>query len=357
VTGNNSVRVVESSNINKSLFNLGKVIDALNEARCGSGTHVPYRDSKLTRLLQDSLGGGNRATMIINLPPTVTFFHHICNTLSFAAKSRSVVNCPVVQVVAKEKVESMQDKLARFKAEKEARRRSASVGSDCAGTPTRPAKKRKHVVPFGKENAESSSLKVEERAQKVLQEANVSSHVSADVMGLCSSQYLLTPGAKMKQAKRQVSLAQGFEADNCLNVALVHYEEANDLVPTSKLADKIQELQTRLHGGPCIEAAKGSPGSPPQPMQYWGSQYPQGLGGDIKDGVRSALEKGLLVILNSGLTERLSSLKDIGPKRVERIQELQTEGFTFETVADLGRIGMSEKQVATFVKKNAVSCL
>ena len=40
-----------------------------------------------------------------------------------------------------------------------------------------------------------------------------------------------------------------------------------------------------------------------------------------------------------------------------RIQELQTEGFTFETVADLGRIGMSEKQVATFVKKNAVSCL
>jgi len=57
-TGVEGVQKQESININKDLFVLGKVVSALSErANKGSGVHVPYRDSKLTRLLRDSLGG------------------------------------------------------------------------------------------------------------------------------------------------------------------------------------------------------------------------------------------------------------------------------------------------------------
>lgn len=90
-TQNTGLRMTESSNINKSLFVLGKVVNALNE-----GARVPYRDSKLTRLLQDSLGGKSNAIMIANIAPGQAFFTETQRTLNFASKSRKIVNKPVV---------------------------------------------------------------------------------------------------------------------------------------------------------------------------------------------------------------------------------------------------------------------
>lgn len=54
----------ETGNINKSLFTLGKVISCLSDKRGIAGKHIPYRDSKLTMLLMDSLGGASKALMI-----------------------------------------------------------------------------------------------------------------------------------------------------------------------------------------------------------------------------------------------------------------------------------------------------
>jgi len=357
-TGNSGARIVESSNINKSLFNLGKVIDSLNDAKkqcdskSSSTVHVPYRDSKLTRLLQDSLGGGNRATMVINLPPGLLFFHHVCNTLSFAAKSRQVVNRPVVNTVPKEqkKVETMEEKLARFKAEKaekEGRRRSDS-SNPRTPTPAIPksSKKRKPVVPaFGDkenlENARDDGENVEQRAKKLLKDACHDGE--ADVMGLGDKKYLLTPGAQLKQAKRQVSLAQGFERDNCMHAALTHYEDAYALVPTSRLEIKIAQLKVLVGDGAMQDDMFSA--APPEPLQQ------------IKIDVRSQLEEQLLAALNSGRIERMGQLKDIGAKRMERVQEYLSEGHCFESVSDLKNIGMSEKQAENFVKKNAMHCL
>jgi kinesin family protein 22 len=59
-TGNDGLRLLESTAINQSLFALSKVISALN----ANDSRVPYRDSKLTRILQDSLGGTSRAVMV-----------------------------------------------------------------------------------------------------------------------------------------------------------------------------------------------------------------------------------------------------------------------------------------------------
>ena len=65
-TGSTGERLKEATNINKSLLTLGNVISALVD---GASTHIPYRDSKLTKLLQDSLGGNTRTVMIANIGP------------------------------------------------------------------------------------------------------------------------------------------------------------------------------------------------------------------------------------------------------------------------------------------------
>ena len=87
--------MTESSSINTSLFVLGKVVEALNKGNA----RVPYRDSKLTRLLQDSLGGNSRSVMIANVAPGRVHFANSQQTLNFAAKSREIVNTPTVNEV------------------------------------------------------------------------------------------------------------------------------------------------------------------------------------------------------------------------------------------------------------------
>src|SRR5699024_5221861 len=69
-TNNKGMRMTESNNINQSLFVLHKVVDALNKGL----ERIPYRDSKLTRLLQDSLGGNSCSLLIANIAPSSLYF-------------------------------------------------------------------------------------------------------------------------------------------------------------------------------------------------------------------------------------------------------------------------------------------
>ena len=66
-------RLKEGININMGLLSLGNVISALGEENRGANSHIPYRDSKLTRLLQDSLGGNSRTLMIACISPSDRF--------------------------------------------------------------------------------------------------------------------------------------------------------------------------------------------------------------------------------------------------------------------------------------------
>ncbi|TRY91596.1 hypothetical protein DNTS_021758, partial [Danionella cerebrum] len=93
-TGNQGIRLKESGAINLSLFTLSKVVDALNT---GVGGRVPYRDSKLTRLLQDSLGGSAHSVMITNIAPEYKYYFDTFTALNFAAKSKQIVNRPFVR--------------------------------------------------------------------------------------------------------------------------------------------------------------------------------------------------------------------------------------------------------------------
>ncbi|XP_059122578.1 kinesin-like protein KIF22 [Peromyscus eremicus] len=89
-TGNQGIRLKESGAINTSLFVLGKVVDALNQGL----PRIPYRDSKLTRLLQDSLGGSAHSIIIANIAPERRFYQDTVSALNFTARSKEVINRP-----------------------------------------------------------------------------------------------------------------------------------------------------------------------------------------------------------------------------------------------------------------------
>ncbi|KAG9016708.1 hypothetical protein FRB90_002430 [Tulasnella sp. 427] len=88
LTGNDPARMLESSAINKSLAVLGQVVHALNQG----ASRIPYRDSKLTRILQDALGGGSVGLLICNLAPGAKFRTDTLNTLNFASRTREIEN-------------------------------------------------------------------------------------------------------------------------------------------------------------------------------------------------------------------------------------------------------------------------
>ena len=90
-------RLKEGININCGLLALGNVISALGDPKRSSG-HIPYRDSKLTRLLQDSLGGNSRTLMIACVSPADINFEETLNTLRYADRARKIKNKPIVNL-------------------------------------------------------------------------------------------------------------------------------------------------------------------------------------------------------------------------------------------------------------------
>lgn len=113
-------RFKEGVQINKSLFALAKVISALagNAKPAGPKKHVPYRDSKLTRLLQDSLGGTARTLLIACVSPASTSREETAGTLRYAATAKSIKNTLKVNVDAHAvEVSDLRAALARARAQ------------------------------------------------------------------------------------------------------------------------------------------------------------------------------------------------------------------------------------------------
>ncbi len=94
-TGATGNTLKEGISINKGLLSLGNVISALTEDS-KKFVHVPYRDSKLTRILQDSLGGNSRTSMIACVSPAEFNFEETLNTLKYASRARNIKNKPIV---------------------------------------------------------------------------------------------------------------------------------------------------------------------------------------------------------------------------------------------------------------------
>ena len=291
-TDNSGQRIKESGSINTSLFVLSKVVDALNAKH----TRVPYRDSKLTRLLQDSLGGGSRACIIVNIAPTLSHHQETVNALNFGSKSRSIVNVEkpkAVAIVAPPRKE-----------------RPALLGKPkAAWMPTLPsagdgAKKRPRAEdaettqkrartdnPAAAGRVASSSAPAKKAAMFKAQGSSSDRELQRlenDIDQLCKTkavpqrsassrqQPMMTPCSKMKVGKAMIVQAQAY-AKHDKQAALECYEQARGLLPPKPrldsiiedLRDEIKEGSKRKNAGrsarPALgqltETAAGNPGN------------------------------------------------------------------------------------------------
>nr|XP_024401166.1 kinesin-like protein klp-20 isoform X2 [Physcomitrium patens] len=106
----------ETGSINRSLFTLGKVISALSEGK--KGDVVPYRESLLTKLLMDSLGGKSLALMIACISPASSAIDETLSTLHYATCANNIVNAPAVNLDARDKIVlKLQKEIAHLKEE------------------------------------------------------------------------------------------------------------------------------------------------------------------------------------------------------------------------------------------------
>ncbi|XP_063930392.1 osmotic avoidance abnormal protein 3 isoform X4 [Zophobas morio] len=112
-TGATGDRLKEATKINLSLSALGNVISALVD---GKAKHIPYRDSKLTRLLQDSLGGNTRTLMIACVSPSSRDYVETLSTLRYANRAKNIHNKPRVNEDPKDTIlRQYQEEIERLK--------------------------------------------------------------------------------------------------------------------------------------------------------------------------------------------------------------------------------------------------
>uniref|UniRef100_A0A1B0CM91 Kinesin-like protein n=1 Tax=Lutzomyia longipalpis TaxID=7200 RepID=A0A1B0CM91_LUTLO len=150
-TGATAERLKEASKINRALSSLGNVISALAE----NSPHIPYRDSKLTRLLQDSLGGNSKTIMIANIGPSEYNYNETLTTLRYASRAKTIQNKPV-------KNEDPQDaKLKEYQAEIERLRQLIEERQKRERSLPRRRKQKKRVHEYEKEE-ESAEEEEEE---------------------------------------------------------------------------------------------------------------------------------------------------------------------------------------------------
>lgn len=127
---------LKEANLNTSLAVLGRIIYTLTD---GKSTHIPYRDSKLTRLLQDSLGGNAYTTVILTCSPSTFNEEETLSTLRFGARAKLVLNRPRINEEMTSSVLKL--RLARAEAEKRAKNavihelstKLAQLGVDTSG--------------------------------------------------------------------------------------------------------------------------------------------------------------------------------------------------------------------------------
>ncbi|KAL5562494.1 hypothetical protein UlMin_032241 [Ulmus minor] len=116
-SGAEGERLKEAANINKSLSTLGHVIMVLVDVAQGKPRHIPYRDSRLTFLLQDSLGGNSKTMIIANVSPSICCAAETLNTLKFGQRAKMIQNNAVVNEDSTGDVIALQHQIQLLKEE------------------------------------------------------------------------------------------------------------------------------------------------------------------------------------------------------------------------------------------------
>ncbi|XP_074495847.1 kinesin-like protein KIF17 [Sebastes fasciatus] len=209
-TGATGERFREATKINLSLSALGNVISALVDGR---SKYIPYRDSKLTRLLQDSLGGNTRTLMIACLSPADNNYEESLSTLRYANRAKSIQNRPRINEDPKDALlREYQEEIKKLRALVSGQLGTANLASLLAGqlseaSPAVPSRPQSSTT-----EAEKDKIKeeYEERLAKLRAEYNAEQESKAklqeDITALCSSYEFKLSNLEKAQASRGSSV-------------------------------------------------------------------------------------------------------------------------------------------------------
>eukprot|EP00039_Didymoeca_costata_P021849 m.345577 g.345577 ORF g.345577 m.345577 type:complete len:625 (+) comp26766_c0_seq1:92-1966(+) len=376
-TDNKGMRMKESGAINSSLFVLGKVVDALNKKQ----PRIPYRDSKLTRLLQDSLGGTSRACIIINIAPyRAKSLQETSSALSFGAKSRNITNKNAPsRCIA---LTSSRGPTPTCQEQNNPVRKRARDNHSGLSTPT---KKRKHNAA---KTQKSNELILEERLFKKLENKLLNRLTQVDrknadkenknmPLGNITNQNIMTPASKLKVAKAILLQAKAYEKHDP-GAALQCYEEACDLLPAKR--SKLQVIMTGLRQQKKRKADKHTEETImitdesdsdiewlPTPPQVKKTVRRKSLTKKVKptepadanlsDEMRASLMQDLLLYLNDSGLKQLMMLKGVGKKRAENILRFREGERPLDKMDDLRLCGFSDAMISTFSQNNTMFML
>lgn len=367
-TGNQGIRLKESGAINLSLFTLSKVVDSLNSGTAG---RVPYRDSKLTRLLQDSLGGSAHSVMITNIAPEYKYYFDTFTALNFAAKSKLIVNKPFTR----ETVTMPPVQVKRSRDDHEA-----------GGSGTEPQKKRQKEDKKTEQQSSPSTAHIHS-----LTEPSVMDRLIAleKLMMSCQDKdrlNILKDVAKSRKEIQELKEKQReFESKAKLFSRVTG--ENSGVSPQSNFKNNIAPLQRKP-----LDSKANKQQAVVQPLQVSQHQHLKPLAVVKKqsvcvkkerklsdnleppDGKENIMEKGweshldtsvlelsrneILQILNSGSIKELKSLQQIGDKKAKLILGWREIHGDFTKVEDLTKVeGMTEKRFSSFMKANILSAM
>ncbi|KAI3923506.1 hypothetical protein MKW92_052359 [Papaver armeniacum] len=269
LTGAAGERLKEAGNINRSLSQLGNLINILADvSQTGKQRHIPYRDSRLTFLLQESLGGNARLAMICAISPVLSCKNETLSTLRFAQRAKAIKNKATVNEVMqddvnvlREVIRQLKDELLRMKANANpaaagpnggystswSARRSLSILKMSLNQPmTLP-----HIDDDSDEEMEIDEEAVERLCNEVennINEREVASE-NAEVKALSSDDPISAPvskqGLEVADVHMEVCPLEGITKEEAVENGMVIYDQVKDV--KDPIEEQLQE------GGPTCE--------------------------------------------------------------------------------------------------------
>lgn len=330
-TGNEGIRLTESNSINRSLFVLGNVVNAILR----SEKRVPYRDSKLTRLLQDSLGGSSLCYIIANVVDDLSSLGDSINTLGFASKSRSIVNVhktvrePIIESTSSGKGREERKPLSlktnmRFNTQRECDMPVRKRGKEEGGGPG-PSVEGRLAIDEGKRKRRELSKKEPEasgkRGSNETSRGMSSSRSGGKGIGLVLSPSIekpdiaLSPRTKEKSYRAFLKRAQELESAQRYKLALEDYKTIQKFCDNDFVRKKIEKINVLFK-------------KPRRKLEV--------------------TKENILRILNNGSFFEIKKLPKVGDKRAQAIVDFVSGGNSFETLGDL-RLLFSEKVVNSII--------
>ncbi|KAK1151976.1 kinesin-like protein KIF22 [Acipenser oxyrinchus oxyrinchus] len=354
-TGNQGIRLKESGAINSSLFVLSKVVDSLNQGLA----RVPYRDSKLTRLLQDSLGGSAHSVMITNIAPEQKYYFDTLTALNFAAKSKQVINKPFTRetlqtaALKRQREEPAPNGYALKKIAKESHDSSAEI-SDVSPTACSPP------VSMFDPSVMVRLLTLEKMMKGTPEKERLNLLRTVQE----SRQEIKELQLKQKELEEQALAAQSLLAETCKAAAAapsiptpLHRENQHAkplrqrAIVASQQVCPVQPLSSSIMT--CKAEKRKMKVSESDVLEN-----EESLETRLDSAVLQRSRDRILNLLNTGSLKELKGLQKIGDKKAKLIIGWREINGAFTQVEDLGNIeGISAKLLTSFLKVNILTAI